>query len=130
MTVSCPQLDIADKVTVYLCLPLEQLPILSKTPTLIPADAVEVLNIGVSTMAQPEPPVDPPPPLPFSWPNNGIDTSVRHVSAKTLLIKQFLIDLSFLSLHCYPIRQKAMNSPAGRGRTSSMKRGSRRYLKS
>jgi hypothetical protein len=67
ITVSSPQLETAETVTVYLFLPLEQFPTLLKTPTLMPAEAVTVLRMGVATTAQPELPVEPPPPpgLPF-----------------------------------------------------------------
>ena len=84
ITVSSPQLETADTVTVYLALPLEQLVILLKTPTLIPGDAVEVLNCGVVAVAQA---VEPPPPLPpvgFALcADNGIDRSVKQTTAKT-----------------------------------------------
>jgi hypothetical protein len=65
--VSAEQLDIEETVIVYLFFPLAQFPTLPKTPTLSPGEAVTVLRVGVATTAQPEPPVDPPPPpgLPF-----------------------------------------------------------------
>jgi len=71
-------------VTVYLFFPVAQLLTLPKTPTLSPGEAVEVLNIGVATTAQPEPPLDPPPPFPFCA-DNGTTTNAKHASAKKLL---------------------------------------------
>jgi len=63
-TVSSPQLETAETVTVYLPLPDAQLVMRLKTPTLTPGDAVVVLNTGVATTAQAVEPPPPPPPLP------------------------------------------------------------------
>ncbi|MGH9907945.1 MAG: hypothetical protein ACRD8U_20440 [Pyrinomonadaceae bacterium] len=65
MIVSSPQLDTDETTTVYLPRPPEQLVTRPKTPTLIPGEAVVVLNVGVVTIAQAEPPDPPPPGLPF-----------------------------------------------------------------
>jgi hypothetical protein len=87
MIVSSPQLETAETVTVYRCLPLAQLPILPKTPTFSPGDAVTVLSDGVATTAQPEPPLVPPPPgLPFCA-AIGIDNRVKQTSVNTPFIK-------------------------------------------
>ena len=82
ITVSSPQLDTADTVTVYLAFPVEQLVILLKTPTLIPGVAVEVLNWGVVAIAQA---LELPPPPPDGLPlcaDNGIDRSVKQTTKK------------------------------------------------
>ena len=86
--VSSPQLETAETVTVYLALPLEQLVILLKTPTLIPGEAVDVLNCGVVTTAQPvePPPLLPPVGFPFCA-DNGIDRNAKQTTAKTTRFK-------------------------------------------
>jgi hypothetical protein len=84
ITVSSPQLETADTVTVYLALPLEQLVILLKTPTLIPGAAVDVLNCGVVAVAQAVEPPPLPPPVGFALcADNGTDRSVKQTTAKT-----------------------------------------------
>ena len=80
-TVSSPQLDTADTVTVYLAFPVEQLVILLKTPTLIPGAAVDVLNWGVVAIAQALEPPPPPAGFPFCA-DIGTDRSVKQTSAK------------------------------------------------
>ena len=82
ITVSSPQLETADTVTVYLAFPEEQLVILLKTPTLIPGAAVDVLNCGVVAIAQALEP--PPPPAGFALcADTVIDRSVKQTTAKT-----------------------------------------------
>ena len=94
--VSDPQLETDEPVTVYLFFPLEQFVTLAKTPTdeFASLVVVVVLNLGVSTIAHPEPPVDPPPPplppLP-RWPNKDSDINARQTNTDAVLIKQFLI---------------------------------------
>ena len=82
ITVSSPQLEIADTVTVYLTFPEEQLVILLNTPTLIPGVAVDVLNCGVVAIAQALEPPPPPDGFPFCA-DTGIDRSVKQTTAKT-----------------------------------------------
>jgi hypothetical protein len=48
-TVSTEQLETEETLTVKRFLPLEQFPILPKTPTFRPGEAVCVLNDGVAT---------------------------------------------------------------------------------
>ena len=85
MIVSLPQLETAETVTVYLCLPVEQLVTLPKTPTLSPGEDILVLNVGAVTTAHAELPVEPPPPFPFCA-DIGSDTSARQTNARTLLV--------------------------------------------
>jgi hypothetical protein len=82
--VSSPQAETAETVIVNRCLPLPQLPTLPKTPTFCPGETVTVLNVGVATTAQAEPP--PPPLLPFCA-LNGIDTIIKQSVANPILIK-------------------------------------------
>jgi hypothetical protein len=91
--VSSPQLDTADTVTVYLPLPDEQLVIRLKIPTVVPGDAVAVLNTGVATTAHPVEPPPPPPPLPPlpRCPNSGIATSATNAKTNTHLVTHFFI---------------------------------------
>jgi len=65
MIVSSPQLEVDEITTVYLIFEVEQFVTLPKTPTVEPADIVEYVVVGVVTVAQAVPPVEPPPPLPL-----------------------------------------------------------------
>src|SRR5215210_927017 len=77
--VSNEQLDIDDTVTVYVFFPVEQLPTPLVMPTVVPGEAVAVLNLGVVTVAQLVEPPPPPPPLPFCA-DKGIATSVKQTN--------------------------------------------------
>jgi len=91
ITVSTPQLETAEIVTVYRPLPDEQFVMRLKMPTLSPpAVAVDELTVGVVTMAHA---VEPPPPLPPlpRWANKGRATNTRHTRTNIGLTKQFFI---------------------------------------
>jgi len=90
-TVSAPQLETAEIVTVYRPLPDEQFVIRLKIPTLSPpAVAVDELTVGVVTIAHPVEPPLPLPPLPRCA-NKGRATNTRHTRTNVGLIKQFFI---------------------------------------
>jgi len=87
-TVSAPQLETAEIVTVYRPLPDEQLVIRLKIPTLSPpAVAVDELTVGVATMAHA---VEPPPPLPRCA-NKGSASNTTHTNPNVGLHTQFFI---------------------------------------
>jgi hypothetical protein len=89
ITVSTPQLDTAEIVTVYLPFPDEQFVMRLKIPTLSPpAVAVGELTVGVVTIAHPVEP--PPPPLPRCA-NKGSATNTRHTRTNVGLTRQFFI---------------------------------------
>jgi len=89
MTVSTPQLETAEIVTVYRPLPDEQFVMRLKMPTLSPpAVAVGELTVGVVTIAHP---VEPPPPGLPRCANNGSATNTKHTSTNVGLTKQFFM---------------------------------------
>jgi hypothetical protein len=92
ITVSSPQLEIAETVTVYLPFPVEQFETRLKTPMLSPGDAVVGLKVGVVTIAQAvEPPPPPLPPLP-RCPNKGAASKPRHTHSNANFNKRIFID--------------------------------------
>lgn len=92
-TVSWPQLETAEPVTVYFFFPVAQFVTLSKTPTdeLAAVVVVVVLKRGVSTSAQPEPVDPPPPPPPLRCANNGSATNTKQTNTNVGLTKQFFM---------------------------------------
>jgi len=98
-TVSTEQLETEETLTVKRFLPLEQFPILPKTPTLRPGEAVCVLNDGVATLTQLSEVPPPPPGLPF-WADSGNETKVKQATTKALFIKRLgITKLSFVEWH-------------------------------
>jgi hypothetical protein len=93
ITVSSPQLEMAENVTRYLPFPDEQLVSRLNTPTPMPGDAVVVLSTGVARIAQAVEPPPPPPPLPPlpRCPNKGAASRTRQTHINAHFNKRFSI---------------------------------------